>query len=94
MPSCAPWSPALPAGAGETILLLMTALLAASGPRARQRATILGIELLVLAAVVLTWTVTIQVHAGGGLYWVVPGVILLLVVAVANAWVLLTEIDR
>ncbi len=30
----------------------------------------------------------------GGLYWVAPGVILLLVVAVANAWVLLIEIDR
>ena len=123
-------SPALPARAGETILLLMTALLAgllAIVPG--QRVTILGIELLVLAAVVLTWTVTIQIHAGpipdapsrglairalevvavlplavagvtllagagGGLYWVVPGVILLLVVAVANAWVLLIEINR
>ena len=38
--------------------------------------------------------VTLLAGAGGGLYWVVPAVILLLVVAVANAWVLLIEIDR
>lgn len=71
-----------------------------------QRVTILGIELLVLAAVVLTWTVTIQVHAGPipdapsrGLairgstswrYWRSRPP----VVAVANAWVLVIEIDR
>jgi hypothetical protein len=38
--------------------------------------------------------VTLPAGIGGGLYWVVPAVILLSVVAVANAWVLLIEIDR
>jgi hypothetical protein len=32
--------------------------------------------------------------AGGGLYWLVPGVLLCLVVAVLDAWVLLIEILR
>jgi hypothetical protein len=32
--------------------------------------------------------------AGGGLYWLVPGVILSMVVAVLDAWVLLVEIQR
>jgi hypothetical protein len=32
--------------------------------------------------------------AGGGLYWLVPGVAFSLVVAVVNAWVLLVEVVR
>lgn len=32
--------------------------------------------------------------AGGGLYWVVPGVTFCLLVAIANAWVLLVEVVR
>jgi hypothetical protein len=32
--------------------------------------------------------------AGGGLYWLVPGIVLCLVVAVLDAWVLLIEILR
>ena len=31
---------------------------------------------------------------GGGLYWLVPGVLFLLLVGVADAWVLLVEILR
>ena len=31
---------------------------------------------------------------GGGLYWLVPGIVLLLGVGVINAWVLLIEILR
>jgi hypothetical protein len=33
-------------------------------------------------------------EAGGGLYWIAAGVILAIVGAVANAWVLLVEILR
>ena len=32
--------------------------------------------------------------AGGGLYWLVPGLAFSLVVAVVNAWVLLVEVVR
>jgi hypothetical protein len=38
--------------------------------------------------------VSLLLRAGGGLYWLVPGVVLCLVVAVLNAWVLLIEILR
>jgi hypothetical protein len=38
--------------------------------------------------------VSLLLQAGGGLYWLVPGVVLCLVVAVLNAWVLLIEILR
>lgn len=33
-------------------------------------------------------------RAGGGLYWLVPGMAFSLVVAVVNAWVLLVEVVR
>jgi hypothetical protein len=38
--------------------------------------------------------VSLLLRAGGGLYWLVPGVLLCLVVAVLDAWVLLIEILR
>jgi hypothetical protein len=38
--------------------------------------------------------VSLLVRAGGGLYWLAPGVVLCLVVAVLGAWVLLIEILR
>jgi hypothetical protein len=38
--------------------------------------------------------VSLLLRAGGGLYWLVPGVVLCLVIAVLNAWVLLIEIVR
>jgi hypothetical protein len=38
--------------------------------------------------------VSLLVRAGGGLYWLVPAVVLCLVVAVLDAWVLLIEILR
>jgi hypothetical protein len=37
---------------------------------------------------------SLLLRAGGGLYWLVPGVVLCLVVAVLDAWVLLIEILR
>jgi hypothetical protein len=38
--------------------------------------------------------VSLLLRAGGGLYWLVPGVVMCLVVAVLDAWVLLIEILR
>jgi hypothetical protein len=38
--------------------------------------------------------VSLLVRAGGGLYWLVPGILLCLLVAVLDAWVLLVEILR
>jgi hypothetical protein len=38
--------------------------------------------------------VSLLLRAGGGLYWLVPGVAFSLVVAVVNAWVLLVEVVR
>jgi hypothetical protein len=36
--------------------------------------------------------VSLLLGAGGGLYWLVPGVAFSLVVAIVNAWVLLVEV--
>jgi modulator of FtsH protease len=36
----------------------------------------------------------VLLHGGGGVYWVVPGVICAYLVALSNAWVLLVEINR
>jgi hypothetical protein len=38
--------------------------------------------------------VSLLLEAGGGLYWLVPGIAFSLVVAVVNAWVLLVEVVR
>lgn len=38
--------------------------------------------------------VSLLLLTGGGLYWLVPGIVLCLVVAVLDAWVLLVEILR
>ncbi len=37
---------------------------------------------------------TLLADAGGGLYWVVPGVVFAFTAALADAWVLLVEIQR
>ncbi len=52
------------------------------------------VRALTIAAVAPLATAGISLIAGGGLYWLVPAVILQLVVAVTNAWVLLVEIVR
>jgi hypothetical protein len=38
--------------------------------------------------------ISFLLRAGGGLYWLVPGVAFSLVVAVVDAWVLLVEVVR
>ncbi|MBK5219520.1 MAG: hypothetical protein JJE35_07025 [Thermoleophilia bacterium] len=42
----------------------------------------------------LIGAVSVIAGSGGGLYWVVVGIVLAIVAAVANAWVLLVEILR
>jgi hypothetical protein len=62
-----------------------------------QSPTVLGTELLAAGLVawsVLVAAVSLLLRAGGGLYWLVPGVVLCLVVAALDAWVLLIEILR
>jgi hypothetical protein len=57
----------------------------------------LMIRVLVGQAAVLPFLVagiTLVLHAGGGLYWLLPGVILASAAGVYNAWVLLVEIVR
>jgi modulator of FtsH protease len=93
--------------AGEAILLLVTGLLAWSilvviharavrggiGPsRPVLVARVAMAQLAVLPFLVAG--VSLLLRAGGGLYWLVPGVVMCLVVAVLNAWVLLIEILR
>ena len=42
----------------------------------------------------LIGAVSILAEQGGGLYWVVAGIVLAIAASVANAWVLLVEILR
>jgi hypothetical protein len=53
-----------------------------------------GREAIVLLLAVLVVGVSLLLGAGGGLYRLVPGVLLCLLVAVLDAWVLLVEILR
>jgi hypothetical protein len=59
-------------------------------------ATLIGRIALAQAAVLplLIVGVSLLLGAGGGLYWLVPGILLSVVVAVLDAWVLLIEILR
>ena len=60
------------------------------------RPVLIGRVVMVQVAVLpfLVAGVSLLLLAGGGLYWLVPGVVLCLVVAVLTAWVLLIEIVR
>ena len=59
--------------------------------------TRLGARVVMTQAAALPFlvaAVSLLLEAGGGLYWLVPGVLFCLVVAVLDAWVLLIEILR
>jgi hypothetical protein len=60
------------------------------------RAVLVGRIVMAQVAVLpfLVAGASLLLRAGGGLYWLVPGVVFCLVVAVLNAWVLLIEILR
>jgi modulator of FtsH protease len=57
------------------------------------RASRVGIRLMGTVPLVIGG-LSVLLEAGGGLYWVVAGVVLAIIGAVANAWVLLVEILR
>jgi modulator of FtsH protease len=59
----------------------------------RWRLSRLGVRLMGTAPLVIGG-LSVLFEAGGGLYWIAAGVILAIVGAVANAWVLLVEILR
>lgn len=63
--------------------------------RGGRRWLILRMSLAQLATIPpIVAAVSVLAGVGGGLYWLVPGVVLLLVNAILNAWVLLVEILR
>lgn len=73
------------------------ALLLRSRPRAEEQESHIGSSLIVAAMGTLPFVLagaSLLAHTGGGLYWVVAAMILAIVGAVANAWVLLVEILR
>jgi hypothetical protein len=122
----------LPERALETLLLLLMVLVVAIvGLIPAESHVALGLELLVVAAIVAAiilrlpgtraeetgreptqWRLSrvgvrlmgtlplvigglsVLLEAGGGLYWIAAGIVLAIVGAVANAWVLLVEILR
>ena len=63
-----------------------------SRPRAASIQRIVLAQATVLP--LLVGGVSLMLRVGGGLYWLVPGVLLCLLVAVVDAWVLLVEILR
>jgi hypothetical protein len=60
---------------------------------ARWRLSRIGVRLMGTVPLVIGG-LSILFEAGGGLYWVAAGIVLAIVGAVANAWVLLVEILR
>jgi modulator of FtsH protease len=60
---------------------------------ARWRLSRIGIRLMGTVPLMIGG-LSVLVEAGGGLYWIAAGIVLAIVGAVANAWVLLVEILR
>jgi hypothetical protein len=78
-----------------TILWILQTRLQLRSLKDNDRRPIISIALAQLAAVPFVLAgVTLASGALGGLYWLVPGVILSMTIGVANAWVLLVEILR
>jgi hypothetical protein len=77
-------------------ILVVIHVRAVRGRIGPSRAVLVGRVVMAQVAVLpfLVAGVSLLLRAGGGLYWVVPGVVLCLVVAVLNAWVLLIKILR
>jgi peptidoglycan/LPS O-acetylase OafA/YrhL len=68
-----------------------------SRPRAEEQESHIGSSLILTAMGTLPFVLagaSLLAHTGGGLYWVIAAMILAIVGAVANAWVLLVEILR
>ncbi len=86
----------LGAGLVAWLILVVTHLQAVRGRVGPSPGVLAGRIVMAQVAVLplLAAGVSLLVGAGGGLYWLVPGVVLCLVVAVLDAWVLLIEILR
>jgi hypothetical protein len=85
-------------GAGLVVWLILVVIhvRAVRGRVGPSPGVLAGRVVLAQVAVVpfLVAGVSLLVSGGGGLYWLVPGVVLCLVVAVLDAWVLLVETLR
>ena len=57
------------------------------------RASRIGVAALTSVPLVIG-SISILAESGGGLYWIVGGIVACIVGALANAWVLLVEILR
>lgn len=86
----------LVAGLFAWLLLVGIHVRAVRGRVGPTPATLGGRIVLAQAAVLplLVAAVSLLLRAGGGLYWLVTGVVFCLVLAVLDAWVLLIEIHR
>ena len=78
------------------LILVAVHIHAVRGHVAPSRRLLIQRIVLAQAAVLplLVGGVSLMLRVGGGLYWLVPGVLLCLLVAVVDAWVLLVEILR
>ena len=77
------------------LLLLVSRLRTRPDPQGRPMWTVAPIVGIVASfGPIAIAGATLLVRAGGGLYWLVPALILGLIAAVTSAWVLLVEIHR
>ena len=85
-------------GSGLAVWLIVVGIhvQAVRGHVAPSRSLLVRRIVLAQAAILplLIGGVSLLLRAGGGLYWLVPGILLCLLVAVLDAWVLLVEILR
>jgi len=85
-------------GSGLVVWLIVVGIhvQAVRGHVAPSRSLLVRRIVLAQAAILplLIGGVSLLLRAGGGLYWLVPGILLCLLVAVLDAWVLLVEILR
>jgi hypothetical protein len=63
-------------------------------PRYRLHAVVVAVLAVTSAVFVITAGVLYAIGAGGGLYWLFPGVVLGFAVGLFNAWVALVEVLR
>jgi hypothetical protein len=77
-------------GGAITALLLRTV----PGPKEQQRASLHLLLVLPGTLPILAGAVSLLLQAGGGLYWIVGGILGAIFGASVNTWVLLVEILR
>ncbi|MBV9579346.1 MAG: hypothetical protein JO057_12225 [Chloroflexi bacterium] len=82
-------------GVGGVILVVFFDLgtIRRTAPEFRRRLLLMPVGLLAMLCTAIAG-VTLVAHAGGGLYWLVGMVVLAVLAALVDAWVLLIEIVR